>query len=309
MSETSHSDLLSDVLHSFRVRVHVFKKGSYCGAWALDSGNHRGSVFHLIGRGAAWLHSEQQETPLALRGGDLVMLPKGDWHQISGTAERQLAPTLTPKDVAGPSTTVLCARVESTAGPVDPIIRALPDILVVHAEDQGTSSQLQALARMMMSEYESGVPGGQAVLERLAEIMYVMIIRHHMQNTSTRRGLLAVLTDDRLTTVLAAIHQDPGHDWRVDEFANLAGMSRTAFTQKFNRVMEMTPMQYVTQWRMQLAKELLYDRRNSVTKIAEQLGYKTEAAFRRAFKRVSGVGPGKLRKDVLTTGEEQTVKG
>jgi transcriptional regulator GlxA family with amidase domain len=229
------------------------------------------------------------------------MLPRGKWHQISGTPELQTEPTLTPKDASGPLTTVLCGLVQTTAGSLDPIISVLPEILVVHAEDQGTSAQLHALARMIMSEYESGGSGGHAVLERLAEIMYVMIVRHYVQSQPQQRGLLAAIADQRLAAALGAIHQNPGHEWQIQELADLAGMSRTAFTQRFKSILETTPMQYVTRWRIHLATDLLSDRRNTVTKIAEQLGYQTEAAFRRAFKRISGSAPGQIRKQAVAS--------
>ena len=302
MPETPQFDILSNVLHSFRVNARICLRGSFCGKWALDSGGFKGSVFHLVGRGAAWLHAETLEQPIALRGGDLVMLPRGQWHQITGTPLREKHPTPQPKDASGPHTTMICGQVQSTAGFIDPIIRELPEILVVHADDQGTSAQLHALARMMVSEHESGGAGQLAVLERLAEVMFIMIIRHHLKSTDAKRGLLAAIVDERIAAVLGAVHAEPGKDWQVPELANLAGMSRTAFAQRFKSLLEMTPMQYVTQWRMHLAEDLLSDRRNSVTKIAEQLGYQTEAAFRRAFKRVSGVGPGKLRKEVTAAG-------
>ncbi len=296
MPKSTEFDIVSNVLHSFRMHARVCLQGSYCGRWALDSGSFRGSIFHLIGRGAAWLHTDSSPAPIPLRGGDLVMLPRGQWHQITGTPQREQDPTLTPAGAAGPSTTVVCGSVQSSAGFMDPIIQALPDILVVHADDEGTSAQLHALARMMVSESESGGSGGQAALERLAEIMYIMIIRHHMRSAGDKRGLLAAVTDARLGKVLGAIHQQPGRDWQIQELAEVAGMSRTAFSQRFKSVLEMTPMQYVTRWRMHLAAELLADRRNTVTKIAEQLGYQTEAAFRRAFKRISGTSPGSLRR-------------
>lgn len=111
------------------------------------------------------------------------------------------------------------------------------------------------------------------------------------------------MSDQRLATVLSAIHQKPGNDWKVADLAQIAGMSRTAFTMKFNDILEMTPMQYITQWRMHLAKDMLNGCRNSVMKVAVELGYKTEGAFRRAFKRVSGVGPGKLSRDLATVGQ------
>lgn len=297
MSKTPPFDILSNVLHSFRVRTRICVRGAFCGKWALDSRGFKGSVFHLVGRGAAWLHSEGLEVPIPLRSGDLVMLPRCQWHQITGTPERQKDPTPRPAGASGPQTTMICGQVQSAAGFVDPIIKALPEILVVHADDQGTSAQLHALVRIMVSEHESDGPGQQAVLERMAEMMYIMIIRHHMKSADPKRGLLAAIADERIAAVLAAVHEDPGKDWQIPALASLAGMSRTAFTLRFKSLLEETPMQYVTQWRMHLAEGLLSDRRNSVMKVAAQLGYQTEAAFRRAFKRVSGVGPGKLRKE------------
>src|SRR5262245_62214530 len=111
ISEAPHFDLLSDVLHSLRLRGRIFKQGSYCGRWALDAAGTSGTVFHLIGRGQAWLHREGQREPLILRGGDLVMFPHADWHQLSGTPQRQ--PGMRRGGTRhGPFTTVLCARVD-----------------------------------------------------------------------------------------------------------------------------------------------------------------------------------------------------
>jgi AraC-like DNA-binding protein len=295
ITETPDFDLLSDVLHSFRLRVGIFKQGSYGGAWALDSTGVNRAVFHLIGRGQAWLHREGEREPMIVRGGDLVMFPHGAWHQLSGTPQRQPGMRI---DATGDGafTTVLCAKVEFGAGGLNPIMQALPPVLVVRSEDQATSAALHALARLMLGEYEAGAPGRQGVLDRFAEVMFVLVLRHHMQRAKELTGFLAALKDERIARALAALHRAPQEGWRVETLAREAGMSRTVFAERFARVLGITPMQYLTTWRMHLAEDMLKERRSSVAQIAERLGYQTETAFRRAFRRVRGVGPGDVRR-------------
>src|SRR5512139_3536463 len=120
ISETPAPDLLSDVLQTLRLRGRIFKQGSYCGAWALDSTGATGTIFHLIGRGQAWVHREGEREPLVVRGGDLVMFPHADWHQLSGTPQREPGLRLAANG-DGPFTTVLCAVVEFEASGVNPV--------------------------------------------------------------------------------------------------------------------------------------------------------------------------------------------
>jgi AraC family transcriptional activator of mtrCDE len=306
ISETPDTDLLSDVLHSLRLRGRIFKQGSYSGEWALDATGATGTVFHLIGRGQAWLHREGEREPVILRGGDLVMFPRVHWHQLSGTAKRQ--PGMRDRATGdGPFTTVLCARADFEAGGANPVLEALPPIIVVRSEDHGTSAELHALARLMLVEYEAGAAGRQSVLDRLAETMFVLVLRHHMANAPELMGFLAALKDERIARALAALHRSPGKDWRVDSLAREAGMSRTVFAERFAALLGRTPMQYLAAWRMHLAEEMLKLRRASVAQVAERLGYQTETAFRRAFKRVRGVAPGDVRRRARETGLENRV--
>lgn len=295
MSETPGYDMLSDVLRSLRLRAWIFKQGSYCGAWALDSTGCARATLHLIGRGQAWVHSESEREPLPVRGGDLVMFPHGDWHQLSGTPRRQPGLHL-PTAGEGPFTTVLCASIEFEARGVNPIMQALPRAIVVSSEDQGTSAELHALARMMLAEYEANAAGRSGVLDRLAEVMFVLVLRHHMQRAPELAGFLAAVKDERIARTLALLHHAPGKDWRVGALAHEAGMSRTVFAERFTSLLGQTPMQYLASWRMHVADEMLRDGRSSVAQIAAQVGYQTEGAFRRAFKRVRGVGPGDSRR-------------
>jgi AraC-like DNA-binding protein len=295
ISRTPDIDLLSDVLQSFRLRAEIFNQGRYCGAWALDSSGATGTIFHLIGRGQGWVHREGEREPLVVGGGDLVMFPHADRHQLSGTPQRQRGTRLAATG-NGPFTTVLCARVEFEAGGVNPLMQTLPPVIVVRSEDQDTSAELHALARLMLVEYEAGAAGRRGVLDRLAEVMFVLVLRHHMQRAPELKGLLAALKDERIARALAALHHAPGKDWRVDTLAREASMSRTVFAERFARLLGQTPMQYLASWRMHLADGMLRVQRSSVAQIAEQLGYQTETAFRRAFRRVRGVGPGDVRR-------------
>jgi len=133
------------------------------------------------------------------------------------------------------------------------------------------------------------------------------VLRHHMANVPELTGFLAALKDERIARALAALHRSPGKDWRVDSLAHEAGMSRTVFAERFAALLGRTPMQYLAAWRMHLAEEMLKLRRASVAQVAERLGYQTETAFRRAFKRVRGIGPGDVRRRARATGPENCI--
>lgn len=296
VSDRPEIDPLSDVLRSFRLRVAIFKHGRYSGRWALDSTGITRATFHLIGRGQAWVHRDGAGQPLAVHSGDLVMFPHAHWHQLSGTPKREPGMRLEGTE-EGPFATVLCAMVGFDTG-LNPLMQALPDAIVVRSEDHTASAPLQTLARLMLAEYEAGAVGGQAVLNRYAEIMFVSILRHHMQHATGLTGLLAALKDARIARALSALHRDPAKPWRVVTLAREARMSRTAFAERFSALLGSSPIAYLTAWRMQLASEMLARHDASIADVAERLGYGAENAFRRAFKRVRGIGPGNVRRGV-----------
>jgi AraC-like DNA-binding protein len=156
----------------------------------------------------------------------------------------------------------------------------------------------------MLAEYDAGSAGRQSVLDRLAEVMFVLVLRQHMQQGHEVKGFLAALRDAKIARALAALHREPGAPWQVEALAREAGMSRTVFAERFSHLLGQTPIQYLTAWRMQLAEDLLRDNRSSVAQVAERLGYQTEAAFRRAFKRVRLVSPGLVRRKEYAAAED-----
>ena len=141
------------------------------------------------------------------------------------------------------------------------------------------------------------LPGHGVILDRLAEVLFVAVLRHALQTGLIHGGILGALTDPRLGRALAVFHRTPGQQWRLEELASAAGVSRSVFSEQFQKTVGMAPMRYVAHWRMLIAAIRLRSSGESVAQVAAALGYQTEAAFRRAFKRHHGVGPGAVRRD------------
>lgn len=295
MSKTPDADVLTSLLRALRLRVRLMSRGDYCGQWALDSGQRNKATFHYVGRGEFWMHCRSQATPLVLKAGDLLFFPRPQWHQFSSTPACQ--PGYLPGEPPTPGkpvSTILCCVVEFESAAHNPLLQALPDVVLLNCAT--ASPELATLAGLMLKEHDGAGAGHQAMLERLADALFIEILRHQMRSAAELRGVLRALADPVLAAALGAMHGAPGKAWDVPALAATAKLSRSAFARRFSECMEMAPMQYLAQWRMQLAEQMLHDPRQSVARIAEQLGYQTEAAFRHTFKRLRGVGPGSVRR-------------
>lgn len=292
------TDVLTDVLRSLRLRIGLLGRGDFCGNWALDFGGFDKPVFHLVGRGPFWLHCDAFAQPLELNQGDVVFLPQPQWHQFSATRERRDATVAGDRANAdGPDRVLVCCAVEFETHTFDPILRALPPVMIEHCRDEFAAGELAALVRLVLSEYDGTAPGYEAMRERLAEALLIQLLRYYVRSGTELQGLLRALGDPALARALAALHAAPGRNWDVGRLAHEAAMSRSAFARRFGACMGISPMQYLTAWRMHLAEQMLRERRRSVAQIADALGYRTEAAFRHAFKRTRGVAPGVVRRD------------
>lgn len=296
MPDRSINDLLSEFLIQSRVHASVFASPSICGTWRINTtGMHR-LGFHLVARGTCWLHMRGFAAPEPLRAGDLMVVPGDRWHVLSPEIELEGEDMLLPEDGNGPRTDLICGSISFPDSMAEALLNSLPEFVLLRTGDGETDTRLETLARLMAAEARSEDGGRQLVLDRLADVLLVMVLRHTMEHGLVRSGLLAALADPRLSRALVAMHTEPGAAWTLSRLAECAGMARTAFAQRFAAIMGDTPMNYLAGWRMQQADRMLRDRRQSVAQVAEQLGYSTEAAFRRAFKRMRGVGPGKIRR-------------
>jgi len=281
--------VIRELLNACRLSVTVYPQMSACGSRNLGASAAQRCIFHLVGRGSCWMQVPRRP-PVRLETGDLVLLPRNAWHDL-GASPSAASPALQSPEEAGVSIT--CGYFEFGETRANPILEALPDLLIVRAREQPHMKRIADLFGMEAGNRQAGDP---VVLDKLAELLFVLAVRAHLESSEAKRGLLAVLADPRVGRALGAIHREPGRNWHIDALAALAGMSRSAFLAAFSKRVGVPPMQYLAEWRMRRAAALLGDRRNSVGSVASRLGYRSEAAFRRAFRRLQGVGPGALRR-------------
>ncbi len=280
--------VLETVLGAYRMRVEITADVHYCGTWFDHEPATRHGQFHLVTEGHCWVSGEVLEQAVQLRRGDLIVFPAGVRHLLSSSPDPHVIDR-----ADGDDTAMLCGELEFITGAHNPIFSALPAWFVIRGED--SSAGFRQLAQMLADSSRDRRWGRQLVQNKLADSLFTMAVCEYVRRAERPRGLLAALTDARLSRALTAIHARPGEDWTIQAMAQQAGMSRTAFAELFTATVGLPPIQYLAQWRATEARRLLKNRRFSVAAIAEMLGYRSEAAFRRFFKRVEGIGPGKAR--------------
>jgi len=298
-------DVISDILRLLNLRSSVYFHASFCGSWAIDGKNPHQATFHLIARGNCWLHltgqDKNQNKNIALTGGDLVVFPREVAHTISDSMQPPEKIDNLPVPAAAdeiPSTSLICGYFDFESPQINPLLAAMPDVVHIKNEDPTRTSAMNSLLNFITVETETAGPGSEAMIDKLTELLFIHVVRAYIKQSNVSRGVLAALADKSMSKVVSAIHKDPSVKWSVEKLAEQSGMSRSAFAKYFQRVVNMTPMQYVTHWRMQVAYETLRNTKTPVVIIAEQSGYQTEASFRKAFKDVTGENPGAVRKGI-----------
>ncbi|MET4164313.1 AraC-like DNA-binding protein [Gordonia terrae] len=309
-------DPLGEALHFFRLNGAFYCRSELSEPWALTMPVWEDCLcVHLVVSGVLRLSAPNGET-LSFGPGDLVVVPHGRSHVIRGHAEATFAPVVTelPHDYLsdryailrhggdGPDRTVLiCAVVRFDHPSARSLTSMLPPVLTIRATESrsgANASWLRDLMRIVIDEAGELRPGGEAVITRLSDIIVIHAIRSWLQDAEgTRTGWLGALADPRLGRAVAAVHRDPAAPWSVDRLARVCTMSRSTFAARFTAVVGEPAMQYVTRWRMYVAADRLRDQDASVASVAGGLGYSSEAAFSRAFKRVNGSSPGRVRRE------------
>lgn len=289
-------DPLSDYLGALQLRASIYASPEVCGRWRVDpTQRHPGPSFHLVAYGQGWLHLANGEPPQPIHEGDLLVFPRGAWHVLS--AQPVLRSSRGGAGPAGSGAGLVCGQLAFATRSDNPVLDALPEVMVLQTSAGDAAQLLGPLTSMLAREAMRSLPGRGFVLDRLAEVLFVALLRHALHAGLIREGILGALTDPVLGRALAAFHRAPGEPWRLDTLARAARSSRSAFAGRFRKIVGMAPMRYVAHWRMLAAEIRLRTSRASVAQVAEALGYQTEAAFRRAFKRHHGAGPGSVRRD------------
>lgn len=312
-------DVLTDIVESVRVRSAVHGRWEFSAPWGLVmDGWPAHACFYVMTRGAAWIDVEGSATPIHMAGGDFVLLAKSQRHTIRDSAD---TPALPIADVlgrcsnkrgcqpggvfeygGGGARSTFVNGCFSFADADNPLIAALPPVIHV-AGDQGPSRQfLESSLQFMSAEMASGQLGAETVVGRLADILLVQALRAHVaQSGDAGRGWLRALMDPQMSLALAAMHAHPANGWTVESLAAQVAMSRSAFAARFADVVGEPPLTYLTRWRMHRAGRLLATTPSRIHEIASQVGYDTESAFNKAFKRWMGAAPSAYRRARIDT--------
>jgi AraC-like DNA-binding protein len=316
------ADVLSDVLRAVRLTGAVYFDFELSSPWVAEAppsrelagkvmpGAERIIEYHLVARGTCWGHA-LGEDPIRLQEGDLILFPQGDAHVMSSAPGMRAAPDMS--HFARPSTTlpivyelggggperarVVCGFLGCDERPYNPLLTALPRVIhLAAAGPQATTGWLGTLLTAAVKESGSARAGSENVLARLSELMFVEAIRRYLETLPpAQTGWLAGLRDPVVGQALAALHGTPQHSWTVERLAQLVGVSRSVFAERFTEMVGQPPMQYLALWRMQLASRLLIEGRQ-VSAVAADVGYESEAAFSRAFKKLVGQAPATWRR-------------
>lgn len=293
--------VLGDLLRTVSFRAEVFFRGKMCDDWALDTSGSGLASFHAIGAGGCWLHLRSLAAPKRLEPGDVVILPHDHPHSITPTADTEphygakRFTTVLPLAADAPGVELLCGYIHMPTASRDLMLAAVPDHLVAGRGDpQGR--QMGRLADALFEEARQRSPAATAVVEKLADALLVKTFEIGVAGLPEPAGFYAGLAHPRIGRAIAAAWAEPARPWTVGTLAEVAAMSRSTFAEHFVRLVGKSPMDVITAWRMQLARTALERGRVSVADVAQQVGYEAEAAFRKAFKRHFGFGPGEARR-------------
>jgi AraC-like DNA-binding protein len=321
------NDTLSDVLKTVRLTGAAYFDIVAQEPWSVHSptrelilprilpGADRLIAYHVLTAGRCYATPDGGES-VPVEAGEVVLFTNADPHVMSSSAGMCAEPPsadvieiaaagLLPfhinlMDGGAVSARLVCGYLACDAKPFNPLLEALPPMLKggdVRGDDVGWLGQF---IRFALSEVAEKRAGSETVLTKLSELMFIDVLRHYIESLpSQNTGWLAGLRDPAIGKALALIHARPSFDWTVEGLARQCGTSRTVMAERFTQLVGVPPMQYLAKWRMQLASEMLKHGNSTMAMIAAEIGYESEAAFSRAFKKIIGVSPSAWRQGAL----------
>jgi AraC-like DNA-binding protein len=311
---------LSGTLARLRLQGAIFLRGEYTEAWAYDSlpprdavavlapGAERMILFHVIASGKAWIETYDSERHWA-EAGDVIVLPYGDGHRMGGTEPAELVPVGELIDSPpwermpvirhggqGAATEVVCGYLTCDHPLFDPRLRALPPVFVVRPPEGPARDWVRASISYAVQQTELVADDRFEAPTKISELLLVEVLKLHLATTpADKTGWLRALRDPVLAPALAAINASPERKWNLLSLAKQASVSVSLLDERFREVLGLAPIRYLTGWRMHVAKDLLRSSDLGVVAVARRVGYDSEEAFSRAFKRETGLAPSSWR--------------
>ncbi len=294
-------DVLTSVLETTQVRGVLLSDFRYPVPFGVEMTAPDVAGFHLVMEGACVLRARGR-APLRLLQGDLVLVPSATPHAIADSAgsslesiEQFIARGARPCTKAH-ATRVVCGAYRYVRGMPNPLMALLPPIIHIPARDVQRDEALAATLRLLAAELDRRGPGSAGLVDRLVDALFIYVVRAWVADQPEGRGgWLGALRDEKIGRALGLLHQAPSFRWTLERLAAEVGLSRAAFARRFNELVGMPPLTYATQWRLELAARRLRTSDATLAEIAAEIGYESEFAFSRAFKRVVGSAPGAFR--------------
>src|SRR6202163_1158220 len=319
-------DPITDVFKTMHVASVVHARLEATAPWGLtregeageemapDSAAHRNppsqfAHFGTVSRGNCWLSVQGIPAPFPLTGGDCFLLAPGSTYTLRDNPRTpaqsfcQAAPkngiNVIHYGGGGAPTTIISGWFRFGQMSVKPLKRLLPELILIKA-DQARTLALHATLQLLASEMAEPAPGSEVMVNRLADILFIQCVRPHIASSSKtcKSGCLRAISNPKMGAALKAMHERVENPWTVEALAVAAGMSRSAFALRFKELLRETPLEYLTNWRMYKATGFLQDGDKKLFEVAKSVGYKSTAAFSKAFKRVLGVAPSEYRRSV-----------
>jgi len=313
------ADALSDLLRTVRLTGATFFSVAATEPWVVEQpppemilpkilpGAKHLISYHVVTEGRCFANIIG-DAPVPLETGEIIVITKGAPHVMSSSPGMRADP-VTPEAIAlatagplpffvkyggdgPPSARLVCGFLACDARPFNPLLENLPPVMTATGSGDGPAGLLGQFTRWAVMESADMRAGGESVLAKLSELMFIEVVRRYLQALPPERaGWLAGLRDPFVGKALSLMHGQPAHDWTIEELGKQVGLSRSVLAERFADLVGMPPMQYLTRWRMQVAAGLLGRQSASIASIAEQTGYESEAAFSRAFKKWVGTPP------------------
>jgi AraC-like DNA-binding protein len=313
-------DALSETLRVVRLVGAIFIHGRFSAPWCyqspcadfaaplLEPSAERVVIFHLITEGQCFVEMDSG-APVQLSAGDAVVFPQGHAHRMCSApglepakgARLETVLSRRPRRLVygggGRTTRLVCGYLACDARLARMLLSGLPPLLKVSVRGSNAGMWLEASVQYALAEARSPRPGGAGVLAKLAEVLFIEVLRLYMnEHSADRPGWLAAVRDRIVGAALTQLHSRPAHAWTLEALARAAGASRSVLAERFQHLVGSAPMEYLTQWRMLLAANLLSSSNAPLARIAEDIGYQTDTAFIRAFRREYGMPPAAWRR-------------
>jgi AraC-like DNA-binding protein len=307
----SAADPLGEALHFLELRGAFYCRSEFTAPFGLELPPFEGYLwFHVITRGSCWLEAPEAE-PRRLSASELALVPHGHGHRLRSEPD---APTPSIYELereqlgehyeilrhggGGEAIDMVCGAVRFDHPAARKLLAVLPRVLIFDpATSPAQLEWLRSTLRLMALEAEAVHPGGETVITRLSDVLIVQALRAWLESDSAAQaGWLGAVRDPQIGRAISLIHREPGRPWTVASLADQIPMSRSGFAARFTELVGEPAMSYVTSWRMHLAAAALRDEGATVAELADRFGYRSEAAFARAFKRVVGSPPGAVRR-------------